>query len=298
MSKKDSQKAPRESSAGSSPKKKGSAFKRFFLKPVLWILSGVLALVLLGLVLFLIFPGPASKLVVEQVVSKILGVQITVESIDLYLLRGRLELRSFTIYNPEGKGYASECAIHLGHVDAEIDPLSVVKGKKIIIRDLTLKDIAINYEADFLFNSNIQDIINNINRLKKEEEAEAKEKEKKTGKKAEEKGLEIDQFVMENVGLYIVAKGVTSKAGIPLTIDPMGPIGDDTPEGVSPVSFALRVMSTILVDASKQAGIKISNAALDAANSVVSASTDAVNKTAGHISEQSKKAAESIKGLF
>lgn len=296
MSKEEKQKASKESSAGRSPKKR-SAFKRYFLKPFLWILSCVFALILLAVAAFLIFPGPVSKLVVENVVSKILGVQITVESIDIYFTRGRLELRKFTIHNPENKGYTSENAIHLGHVDAEIDPKSLISGQKIIIRDLTLKDVAIHYEADLLFNSNIQDIIDNINRLKKEEEAEAK-KEKEAGKKAEEKGLEVDHFVMENVGLYIVAKGASSRAGIPLTIDPMGPIGDNTPEGVSPVSFALRVMSTILVDASKQAGIKVSDAALSAANSVVSAGTDAVNKAADHISEQSKKAADSIKGLF
>lgn len=274
-----------------SPKKKSSAFKRFILKPILRIFLALLLLIVLALVLFLIFPGPASELVVEHVVSKILGVKITVDGIEVYLTRGRVELRSFTIYNPEGKGYVSENAIHLGHVDAEIDPLSLVRGKKIIIRDLTLKDIAIHYEADLLFNSNIQDIIDNINRLKKEEEEEAKEG-------VEEKGLEIDRFVMDNVGLYIVAKGVSAKAGIPLTIDPMGPIGQDTPEGVSPVSFALRVMSTILVDASKQAGIKISTVALDAANSVVSTSADAVNKAADHVSEQSKKAVESVKSIF
>lgn len=273
---------------------KASPFKRFFLKPLLRILGAVLTLVLLALVLFLIFPGPASKLVVENVVSRILGVQIGVDSIDVYLMRGRLEIRSFTIFNPEGKGYTSECAIHLGHVDAEIDPMSVVRGQKIIIRDLTLKDIAINYEADLLFNSNIQDIIDNINRLKAEDE----KKEKETGEKAEPKGLEVDRFVMDNVGLYIVAKGATSKAGIPLTIDPMGPVGKDSPEGVSPVSFALCVMSTILVDASKQAGIKVSDAALGAAQSVVSAGADALNKAAGHISRQGQKAAESIKGLF
>ena len=297
MSIKEKQEEQKGSPAGSSPKKK-SAFKRFFLKPFLWTLSGILALVLIALVTFVIFPGPVSKLVVENVVAKILGVPITVESIDIYFLRGRLELRSFTIHNPQGKGYASECAIHLGHVDAEIDPKSLFTGQKIIVRDLTLKDIAINYEADLLFNSNIQDIIDNINNLKNEEEAEAKVEEQETGAAPEEKGLEIDRFVMDNVGLYIVAKGVTSKAGIPLTIDPMGPIGDDTPEGISPVSFALRVMSTILIDASKQAGIKISDAALSAASSVVSAGSDAVNKAAGHISEQSKKAAESIKSLF
>lgn len=290
MSKEEKQK--KESSAADSPKKR-SAFKRFFLKPALWILSGIFALVLLSLVLFLIFPGPVSKLVVENVVSKILGVKITVESIDIYFMRGRLELRKFTICNPENKGYTSECAIHLGHVDADIEPRSLFSGKKIIIDELILKDVAINYEADLLFNSNIQDIIDNINRLKSEEEAEAKQE-----PEAEEKGLQVDKFLMENVGLYIVAKGATAKAGIPLTIEPMGPIGDDTPEGVSPVSFALRVMSTILVDASKQAGIKISDAALSAANSVVSAGSDAVNKAADHISEQSKKAAESIKGLF
>lgn len=286
MSKKDKQ-APETG-------KKASPFKRFFLKPLLRILAALLTLVLLALVIFLIFPGPASKLVVENVVSRILGVQIGVDSIDVYLMRGRVEIRSFTIYNPEGKGYTSECAIHLGHVDAEIDPLSVVRGQKIIIRDLTLRDIAINYEADLLLNSNIQDIINNINRLKAEDE----KKEKETGEKAEPKGLEVDLFVMDNVGLYIVAKGATSKAGIPLTIDPMGPVGQDSPEGVSPVSFALRVMSTILVDASKQAGIQISDAALGAAQSVVSAGADALNQAAGHISEQGKKAAESIKGLF
>ena len=298
MSKKEKQEAPRKSAAGDSPKKK-SAFKRFFLKPFLWIFSGILALVIIALALFLIFPGPAAELVVEHVVSKILDVKVGVEDIEIYFTRGRIEIRSLTIYNPEGKGYASEHAIHLGHVDAEIDPHSLFQGKKIVIRDLTLKDIAINYEADLLLNSNIQDIIDNINRLKKEEEAKEKEEKEKTGKEEpEEKGLEVDHFVMKNVGLYIVTKGTTAKAGIPLTIDPMGPIGNDTPEGVSPLSFALRVMSTILVDASKQAGIQISDAALGAAESVVSLGTDAVNKATDHLSEQGKKAADSVKSLF
>lgn len=289
MSRKD-----RKDTEPSKTGKKASPFKRFFIKPLVWLISVVLALALLLLALFLIFPGPVAELAVKHVVSRILGVKINVEKIDVYLLRGRVEVRSFTIYNPEDKGYTSECAIHLGHVDAEIEPQSLIKGQKIVIRDLTLKDIAINYEADLLLNSNIQDIIDNINRLQKEDE----KKEKETGEKAEPKGLQVDRFVMENVGLYVVVKGTTPKVGVPLTIEPMGPLGDDSPEGISPVSFALRVMSTILVDASKQAGIQISDAALGAAQSVVSSGTEMIDKAADHISEQGKKAVESLNGLF
>ena len=244
------------STESGAPKK--SSLLRKICKGVVWTVGTILAIVLLTVAVLLIFLNPIAKFAVEKVGPKILGVDLRVEKIRVDPLRGRIEIREFYMDNPRDKGYGSDCAIHLGHVDAEVDIKSVLKNEKIIIRDVTLKNIHINYEADLFLNSNIQDIINNINALKSEEEKKKKEAEQKGEEPPAEVRLQVDHFVLDDVGLYIYAKGASVGAGIPLTIDPIGPLGTD-PEGISPFDFALDVMLTILVDSAKQGGIKISD---------------------------------------
>ena len=253
--------------------KKSSPHKRFVIKPLIWIVGILLVLILAAL----IFINPLLKFGIESIGSKIAGVDMKVESINVSPLQGRMEIRELIISNPADKGYASDYAIRLGHVDADIVPSTLVCGPKTVVEDITLKDIIIHYETGLLLNSNLQDILDNLNRLsgksdKKEDKAEKKEE-------SEGRNLQVDHFVMENVGLYIIAKGTTKTgAGIPLTIPDIGPLGTN-PEGITPAELCIDALTEILVCASKQAGLKISDSVVQAGEALTTGGKAAVDKT-------------------
>ena len=257
---------------GKDPAKKSTPLKRFVIKPLIWIVGILLVLILAAL----IFINPLLKFGIESIGPKIAGVDMKVEAIRVSPLQGRVELRELIISNPADKGYASEYAIRLGHVDADIVPSTLICGPKTVVEDITLKDIIVHYEAGLLLNSNLQDILDNLNSIAgksgKEDKAEKKESE-------EVRNLQVDHFVMENVGLYIIAKGTTSTgAGIPLTIPDIGPLGTN-PEGITPTELCIDAMTEILLCASKQAGLKVSDSVMKAGEALTDSGKAAVDKT-------------------
>lgn len=261
------------------PAKKSGPVKRYVIKPLIWIVGILLVLTLITL----IFINPILKFGIEKIGSAIAGVDMKVEAIRVSPLQGRVEIRELIISNPSDKGYASEYAIRLGHVDADIVPSTLVCGPKTVVEDVTLKDIIIHYETGLLLNSNLQDILDNLNRLSgKSDKKDDKKKEESPGR-----NLQVDHFVMENVGLYIIAKGTTKTgAGIPLTIPDIGPLGTN-PEGITPAELCIDALTEILLCASKQAGIKVSDSVMKAGADLTEGGKAAMDKTMG-----------GLKGLF
>lgn len=253
------------------PAKKSTPLKRFVIKPLIWIVGILLVLILAAL----IFINPLLKFGIESIGSKIAGVDMKVESINVSLLQGRMELRELIIANPADKGYASDYAIRLGHIDADIVPSTLVCGPKTVVEDITLKDIIIHYETGLLLNSNLQDILDNLNRLS----GKSDKKEEKKKEESEGRNLQVDHFVMENVGLYVLVKGTTKTgAGIPLTIPDIGPLGTN-PEGITPAELCIDALTEILICASKQAGIKVSDSVMKAGAALTEGGKAAVDKT-------------------
>ena len=284
MSKKEKKAAP------AKKKKKSKIFKFVFI-PVI-ILAALIAIVIAAI-------NPIAKTVIEDVAPHILGVKMKVEALRIYPLRGRVELRKFTMYNPENCGYSSEYAMHFGFVNADIDLRTILNKKKIVIEEIALKDITINFETNML-TSNLQDILANIEKLAKEQE-----KKQKAENTPPPPNLQVNLFTMDNVGVYVVAKGATkSGAGIPVKVNPIGPLGTD-PEGISAFDFAMRVMGAIIVDSSKQGVIKISDAALKATDglmksgsSALDGSTKLLKNTGKGIEKTGDNLGKSVKKLF
>ena len=284
MSKKEKKSAPAQ-------KKKRSALFKFVLIPLI-VLAVLIAIVIAAI-------NPIAKTAIENVAPHLLGVKMKVEAIRIYPFRGRVELRKFTMFNPENCGYSSEYAMHFGFVNADIDLRTILNKKKIVIEEIALKDITINFETNML-TSNLQDILANIEKLAKEQEK--KQKEENTPPPP---NLQVNLFTMDNVGMYVVAKGATkSGAGIPVKVDPIGPLGTD-PEGITAFDFAMRVMGAIIVDSSKQGVIKISDAALKATDglmksgsSALEGSTKLLKNTGKGIEKTGDDLGKSVKKLF
>lgn len=257
-------------------KKKRSALFKFVFVPMA-VLIALVAVVIIAI-------NPIAKMVIEDVAPHILGVKMKVDAIRIYPFQGRVEIRKFTMFNPENNGYSSEYAMHFGFVNADIELGSIFDKKKIVIEEIALKDIIINFETNML-SSNLQDIMANIDKLAKEQEKKQKEENSQPPP-----NLQVNKFTMDNVGVYVVAKGATKTgAGIPVKVEPMGPLGTD-PEGITAFDFAMRVMGAIIVDSSKQGVIKVSDAALKAADSVVKSGAAAWDESAKALNKAGKAA--------
>jgi hypothetical protein len=108
-------------------------------------------------------------------------VDVTLESINISPFKGRVEIRNLIVGNPEG--YTSDHAVKLGFVNAELNIPSVFSDK-LIIHEVTLKDVNVNYETK-MFTSNIQQIIDNASQHSSSgnvPESDTKEKAEKKNK--------------------------------------------------------------------------------------------------------------------
>ena len=259
------------------------------IKIVLCIL--ILLVVLVAVVIILI--DPIAKNALEKGAPLVLGTNASVERIHIEPFNGRVEITNLIIDNPS-ESYSSDYAIKLGDIVADIKVGSVF-GDKIHIEDLTMKEVDVVYETTVI-NSNLQDILDNVKKLASKEEEEEKE-ESKEKKEKKEKTLQVDKIEMENVGVTVQAKGAAAGLPIHVSIDPMGPLGDDE-EGITPVGLSLRILGAIITTAIKSAGGSVT----EAASAIGDATADAAAGAAAAAVEAGKSAVDAasgaIKGLF
>ena len=257
------------------------------------LILGILVLLVVVAILAIIFIDVVAKNALEKGAPLVLGTDVSVERIHIEPFNGRVEITNLIIDNP-GDSYSSDHAIKLGDVVADIKVGSVFKDK-IHIEDLTLKEIDVVYETNVI-NSNLQEILDNVKKLDSKEKEEKKE-DKDEGKEEKEKTLQVDKIELENVGITVQAKGAATGLPIHVSIDPMGPLGEDE-EGITPVALTLRILGAIVTTAIKSAGGSVS----EAASAIGDATADAAAGAAAAAVEAGKSAVDAasgaIKGLF
>ena len=230
------------------------------LKITAWILGILLALIVIVILLI----DPIAKFAIEKVGSKVTGVDISVGSISISPFRCRVELREMVVGNPQG--YASDHAISLGFVNAEVDPRTLF-DKKLVVREVTLKDVNVNFEGG-ITGSNLTDILANVKEFTNAEEKEEKTKEKK------EQRLQVDHFELHKVGVHVIVKGMGSEgAGVAVTIEPLKDLGTDD-EGITPAELVFRVLGAIIRDSMKQGVFSVSGSVIDLTNGAVDSVKD------------------------
>lgn len=208
------------------------AAKLFFFIPALilrkilsWILSVVLCLVVLFIILLFSLDSIA-KAGVEKIVPLVTGTAVSVQSISIKPFRGRVEVRELVIENPGTDVYTSGYAIRLGNVAAEVD-LATLFQKKLVINEVKLNDIFVNFETDKTFSrSNIGDLLNNVNKFAGEEKKKAEEEKKK-----EKQKLQLNTLTMDNLSLNVLMNG-QKVLPLSLSLGTFGPFGE-TEEGLT-----------------------------------------------------------------
>lgn len=262
------------------------------------ILIGILIVLIALVVVVILLIDPIAKNVLEKGAPLVLGTNVSVERIHIEPFKLRVEITDLVIDNPS-ESYASDYAIKLGDVVADVELATVTKDK-IRIKEMTLKDVDVVYETTVI-NSNLQEILDNVKKLDTAEKKEKAEEKQESGKEEKEKTLQVDLIELDNVGVTVQAKGAAAGLPIKVSIDPMGPLGEGE-EGITPVGLSLRILGAIVTTAIKSAGgsvgdaaAVISDAATDAVAGATGAAVDAANTV---VNDAANAASDALKGLF
>ncbi len=98
---------------------------------------------------------------IEKYGSEITGTAVRVGSVEIMLTDGRGTIRGLTLANPSG--FSSGSAFSLGEITLDIDPNSVTENP-VVIDEVTVRAPQVAYELDANLGSNIQTILDNIER--------------------------------------------------------------------------------------------------------------------------------------
>ncbi len=215
----------------------------------------ILIAIILVIIAILLLIDPIAKVSAEKIAPLILGVDVKLESIHISPFKGRVELNNFFMGNPDG--YASDHSIKMGEVIAEVKPLSLF-SQKIHLVELKLKDINVNFETNVV-TSNIQDILNSLKQEDSQKQASNSDSNQEKTEKVKQKRFEVDSIEFDNIGLSVLAKGVSTGVPIKVSMDPIGPFGKND-DGISAIGLSTHIIATILTTSLKNSGNAIGDA--------------------------------------
>lgn len=201
---------------------------------VLIVLAGV------GVVLLYKNLGGIVKAGIEHYGPKFTGTAVTVDSVDLDPKTGMGAIHGLFIGNPDG--YSTDFAVSCETISITIDVRSLNK-EKIIIRDITIKEPKINYEAVLPTGSNLMDIKNFVNSATPAGSTDATAAE--DAPVGESKRYQIDKLTLTGGTVLVSHKGVGGN-GIPVTLPEINEtdIGSG-PEGVTMKEAVTRITNSL-----------------------------------------------------
>lgn len=268
--------------------------------------------ILLGIILVLAILLVVAEFTLDKVIltafnkaaPAALGVDATLKNASLSLFRGKASLEGLHIGNPEG--YKTDGLFDLGSIAIKLDVRSLL-SKTIVIREITIQDMALTYEKGLL-NSNLGALIDQLagddDEPKEEKEPKADKKDKKDGKKVVIEKLAISGSKM-NVSITGAA-ALTGGGAIPIPLPPitLTDLGKEK-EGVTVIEAVQNVLKAILgaagsaitgagglvADGAKAIGegaLAVGEGALDAGKAVVGGAADAGKAVVGGAADAGK----------
>jgi len=178
------------------------------------VLPIIIVLVIACIVLYLT-GGAILKTAVEKGAAKALGVGVTVDDIDLSILKGAVGIDGLTVQNPPGYAHENLLVLSQGRVTTSIGSLL---SDTVRIKELKLDGLNLVIEQKALSN-NLHQVISSIPAQDKQTEPE------KGAKK-----LRIDNLELTNIKVNVKLLPVPGKADtIPLNLEPirMSNLGTD-----------------------------------------------------------------------
>jgi len=137
------------------------------------ILIGIAALLIVGAIALYLLVGNLDKILkgaIEGAGSELLGVPVTVASVELDLKSGMGQISGITIANPVG--YKAANAFRMDTIRLGLD-LSSLRKQPIVIRELNIQSPTVDLEVNEQGGSNMQTLLDNIkqNSAKTDEKA-------------------------------------------------------------------------------------------------------------------------------
>jgi len=203
----------------------------------------VLVVAVIALLLFL---DSILKGSIEKVGSTVTKSDITIENVDLSLLKGELLFENFKVGNPEG--YKTDEAFSLTKVFVSLEPSSLMSDT-IRITEVQIIDPSLTLEAG-LGNTNLGTILDNVNRFVPSGDPDKPKKkpegdDEKTGKK-----VQIDHVVVSGGTVRLSAKILGGAAlPIPLPSVELNDIGKKEEDQVGLVEASAMILKEMLTGA-------------------------------------------------
>lgn len=205
-----------------------------------------IVVVFVSAVTFLTFSmGGVVKKSIETFAPDVLGVSVTVDSVDLSIINGSAKISGLTVGNPDG--FKSEQAFKLGEVSVDLNPLSLFSDT-IKINNISVISPEINYELGE-GGSNINAIQKNI---ATEDASEPSKADKKVSEEAPSnnpsKKVIIENILISDTKVIAGIGGLSKEIKLPkITLKNIG-------KGDKPASIASAtklVLSTVLTSLAK-----------------------------------------------
>lgn len=262
-------------------------------KKIITYVAVSIAVILLVLIVgFHIFGAGMIKAVVEKTASSTLGVPVTVKSIDLSILRGKVEIKGLVVKNPPG--YANETLLELGEGVVNLD-IGSLMSDTIKIRLVKLDNTKLTIEQKGLTN-NLNEI---LDKLPKEEKAAPKTE--KPGK-----NLTVNKLEITNTNVNVKLLPIPGKSDtVSLKLDPIVMENLGTDKKLSVASLVAKVMGALAMGVAKQGAGLLPDDMVKGIGSTLGKTAelgkDAVKegqKALEKTTDVGKDAVEGIKGLF
>jgi hypothetical protein len=252
----------------------------------------VLPLVILLVVLAATFFFVGSTLIksgIEKAASSALGVPVTIKSINLSILQGRVSINGLVVKNPPG--YANETLLELGEASVNLDTGSLLSDT-VKIQLIKLDGTKLTMEQKGLSN-NLKEILDKL--PKEEKKAESKPEE-------EGKNLHINRLEITNTNVRVKLLPVPGKSDtVSLKLDPiiMNNLGTD--QKLRMGILIAKVLKAMAMGIAKQGAgvlpddmVKGIGSSLDKAAEIGKSAAKEGKKAL----ESGKEAVEGIKGLL
>ena len=200
------------------------------------IVVGIVVLAVIAIVAVFVFTGTTIKHSIQVIGSQVTGCPVTVENIDVSLLKGEITIDNFVVGNPEG--YKSESAFSLTKVHLSLVPSSLLTDK-IHVREIQVIEPHVTYELG-LTKSNIGQILDNVNRFAGDDDSDTPET---TGPG---KDLQVDHVLFEGGQVKMTAK-LLGGHGVPVPLPgvELKNLGKDEP--IKTIPLIAKILKSMLL---------------------------------------------------
>ena len=226
------------------------------------ILIGLGVLVIIAIVAVVILLGSLDKIVknvIEDSGSELMGVPVTVADIDIKVFGGAAQITGLVIPNPAG--YTTENAFKMDLIRLDVGLLSLLKSP-LTIEELIIDSPVVTLEVKNDGQSNLQELLDNINRnSEKADEGAAEEKpkeepgdeaKKEPAPSKEPTRLAFGKLIIKGVTVNVIRESSKEKP-VSVTIPPIELTNVGGEIGVTPAKLGVIVVGGIIESALENA---------------------------------------------